>query len=101
MTQAIAEKDVRRHPRQRSDDKVRLVWQNTSGQTQWLSGACLDISQSGMRVELTARIPARQVVNFELLRNEFRGTAVVRCCQPAGLRFHIGLEFTGGQKWKA
>lgn len=83
----------RREPRQTKTEKVRLEWTDGSSHPHFVLGQCLDISAKGMRVELAALILENQYVRFELVKENFRGTATVRNRAVRGRRSQIGLEF--------
>ena len=60
----------------------------------------IDLSESGMRVESTEPLPVGAYVNFRFQKVEFEGSASVRSCSRPKARYVVGLEFSGGLKWK-
>jgi hypothetical protein len=90
---------LRRHSRSEIDHKVRLMWTGEGGQNFYARGRCVDISQSGMRVDSPEPIPVRSYVSFQFDGTRFEGSASVRSCSRKGLRHLIGLEFGSGLKW--
>jgi hypothetical protein len=61
----------------------------------------VDVTQEGMRIELKDRIQEGTFVNFRAEALKLHGTASVRRCTRQGAKYLIGLQFTGGLKWKA
>jgi PilZ domain len=89
----------RKDPRLPGTDKVRLEWTDTSSQSKWVLGNCVDISTRGMRVEINDLVPENQYVRFELAKQNFRGSATVRNAKTKGRRSLIGLEFACSARW--
>lgn len=89
----------RKEPRVTNTEKVRLEWSDASSHSRWLLGTCLDISPRGMRVEINDLVPENQYVRFELVKQNFRGTATVRSAKVKGRRSLIGLEFAWSARW--
>jgi len=86
--------------RELREDKIRLEWSDASSNVKSVLGRCVDISPKGMRVEIQERLPQNQYVRFELLRQNFRGTATVRNLSVAQRRVQLGLEFAWSARWK-
>ncbi|MBM3810668.1 MAG: PilZ domain-containing protein [Acidimicrobiia bacterium] len=93
-------RDLRRHKREILEARVSLSWTDPLGVTRFALGRGLDISSSGMRLELDEPIPARTYVNFKLVGIRFEGSGSVRHCRRIGMRHQVGLEFTGGLQWR-
>jgi hypothetical protein len=53
-----------------------------------------------MRVEIKDLIPENQYVRFEIVKQNFRGTATVRNRAVKGRRSQLGLEFAWSAKWE-
>jgi hypothetical protein len=53
-----------------------------------------------MRIKVPAAIDKGVYVTFSALKLPLQGTASVRSCKQQGLGYVIGLEFTGGLRWK-
>lgn len=91
---------LRRHERERIAGRVRISWTPPGGQTQYLLGTAMDISESGIRVSVPEPLPIGQYVYLELERHGFRGNASVRSCIRRSLKTELGLEFSNGLRWK-
>ncbi len=76
------------------------MWTSDAGQTLYARALCIDISESGMRVDSPEPITVRSFVSFQMDGVKFEGSASVRSCWRKGLRHVIGLEFSSGLKWR-
>ena len=91
---------LRRHPRSEARSIVQLIWKDQLGNEKYTKARTLDVSESGMRVEVPERIPERSYITFRADELSLHGTGSVRSCQANGLKFIVGLEFSTGMKWK-
>lgn len=91
---------LRRHVRVPLESLVQLSWPDEGGVVNSVTAKCLDISNSGMRVEIKVPIQNRSYVSFRLKGIDFDGTATVRSCVRKNLRYELGLEFLGGLRWE-
>jgi PilZ domain-containing protein len=80
---------------------VQVHWKDRSGTDSSANGRTIDISEVGMRIKLPAQIDQGVYVTFIASKVPLRGTASVRTCKQQGMGYVIGLEFTGGLRWKA
>jgi len=97
----MAEKGrLRRHSRTEVRAIVQLVWKDHLGNEKYTKARTLDVSETGMRVEVPERIPERSYVTFRADELSLHGTGSVRSCQGKGLKYIVGLEFSTGMKWK-
>ena len=97
----MAEKgNLRRHHRTQARSVVQLVWKDHLGNEKYTKARTLDISQSGMRVEVPEQIPKRSYVTFRADELSLHGTGSVKSCHGKGLKYVVGLEFSAGMKWK-
>jgi hypothetical protein len=46
-------------------------------------------------------IEVRNYVQFEVVGGALRGTGSVRSCERVGNKYALGLEFSGGLRWRA
>jgi len=65
-----------------------------------VNGKCLDVSESGMRVEVSESIDRQTYVTVQSTPLALHGRASVRTCARKGTKYVLGLEFSGGLKWK-
>jgi hypothetical protein len=91
---------LRRHSRIDARSIVQLIWKDHLGNEKYTKARTLDVSESGMRVEVPERIPERSYITFRADELSLHGTGSVRSCQGKGLKYIVGLEFSTGLKWK-
>ena len=92
--------DLRRHQRVALDSPVQVLWRDRSGTDRSANGRIVDVSELGMRIKLPAAIEKGVYINFNAHKIPIQGAASVRSCRAQGTTYLIGLEFTGGLRWK-
>lgn len=65
-----------------------------------MTGRTLNVSSSGMRVEVGEPIDMQTYVTVQCSALGVHGRASVRTCTRKGMKYILGLEFGGGMKWK-
>src|SRR5229473_1985241 len=99
---ALKRKDLRRHRRYALDSSVlQIFWLDTSGKMKMTRTRALNISESGMAIELPEAAAPLSLVRFQSGRFKVLGAGAVRHCHRAGSRWVVGLEFTDGLAWRA
>jgi len=63
-------------------------------------GRLVDVSEAGMRVELPEPLEKLTYLTLRADGLKLHGTASVRSCTRKGLKYVVGLEFSGGLQWK-
>lgn len=71
------------------------------GEQKFAYAKILDVSESGMRVELREPLARQAYVSLRADQIALQGSASVRSCVKKGSLYLAGLEFSGGMKWKA
>lgn len=94
-----AKKNERRHTRHPLPGKVKVHWRTLEGHSFHSPGKCVNISRSGIRLELDRAIPVDTMVHVESPHFRIAGVAYVRHCVAKGIRFVAGIEFAGGLEW--
>src|SRR5271154_2187221 len=87
-------KDVRRHRRIPLIGMVRLAWEDAQGQTKHAQGQCIDISESGMRIEVNTSIAPRTRIMINAERIKVSGSATVKHVERYGSKYILGLELS-------
>lgn len=87
-------KDVRRQSRIPFVGPVRISWGEPAGQARYAQASCLDISESGLRVESPWPIALRTRVSLNVERLGVAGRATVRHSARHGSRYILGLELS-------
>ena len=77
-----------------------LSWIDAQGNKQFVNAAVINISESGIRVESRAPLKAQTYVTIQSKELGLNGQASVRSCVKQKTNWAIGLEFSGGMKWK-
>jgi len=70
------------------------------GEQKFAYARILDVSESGMRVELREPLAKQAYVSLRAEQIGLQGSASVRSCVKQGGKYLAGLEFSGGLKWK-
>jgi hypothetical protein len=86
--------DVRRHRRIPYIGPIRLSWEDERGQQKFVQSKCVDISESGLRVEAPQPIPLRTCLMLRAERINLSGAATVRHSQRYGSKYIIGIELS-------
>jgi hypothetical protein len=94
-------KDTRRHRRIPYAGPIRLSWSDPSGSPKFVIGKCIEVSESGLRIEVAAAIPERTIVQLNAERIKFAGSATVRHLERHGAKFLLGLELSQSMTEKA
>jgi hypothetical protein len=79
---------------------VRLSWDD-HGETRYTIAKCIDVSESGLRFETPAPIPAHAELVLNAERIEVSGSARVRHVTRHGAKYIIGVELSGALRAKA
>src|SRR5579872_2913756 len=94
------EGELRRDSRAEVSSPAQIVWQDRSGADHFMNGRALNVSPSGMRVEVGDPIEKQTYVTVQCASLGLHGRASVRSCTRKGLKYILGLEFSAGLKWK-
>ena len=97
----LKRRDLRRHPRYDVDSGIMQVsYLDLAGTMKMARTRAVNISESGMAVELPEGAMPLSLVRFQSDRFKIRGQGIVRHCRRVGTRFIAGLEFTEGLRWR-
>jgi hypothetical protein len=88
-------RDRRRHPRIPYIGPIRLAWEGAAGEPCYVQAKCVDISKSGLRVEVSVSIPVRTPVLLSAEQIKLSGTARVKGAVRRGSKHVLGLELNG------
>ena len=91
--------ELRRHTRAEKSSAVQIVWQDRSGEDRFVSGRSLNVSASGMRVEVSSPIEKQTYITLQCTGLALHGRASVRTCTRKGTKYVIGLEFAAGLQY--
>jgi len=71
------------------------MWTDRAGQSRWAMVRILDLSDSGVRLEVPQPIETLCVVSFSSDDMNLSGQATVRFCRRQGTKYVVGAEFSG------
>ena len=91
----------RNEPRVRRHDELSIEWADASYEAHQITGRCIDLSTTGMRLSLSKPVPAGQYIKFSVLDGGFRGFGMVRNIRPQGDGYVAGIRFVWQMKTKA
>ena len=94
-------KDGRRHHRMPYTGPIRLSWTDASGNPAFATAKCIEISESGMRVEVPVNVPARTILQLNADRIKLAGSSTVRHSVRQGAKYLLGLELSQAMTDKA
>lgn len=87
----------RRFPRQPCSGPVSVAW--TIGDDKFTMGHCVDISISGMCIQVSEPMPIFGRVCLRSDRLSLNGSAIVRHCRRKNSKYLVGVDFAGGLRW--
>lgn len=91
---------IRRDDRIPAAELVELTWKDRYGQEKFAKARSLDVSEMGMRIEVPEALEKLAYVTLRSVPLSLHGTASVRSCTRQGTKYLVGLEFSGGLRWK-
>ena len=94
-------KDLRRYRRYLVDAGILQVsWLDATGKMKMTRTRALNISSTGIAIELPEAAMPLSMVRFQSDKYKVRGAGAVRHCHKKGTKFIVGLEFTEGLRWR-
>jgi hypothetical protein len=91
---------MRRQERTEVAVPVDVMWTDRQGHERFATARSIDICESGIRIQVPEALPERSFVRLRADRIGLAGSASVRSCVRKGTKFLVGLEFSGGMRWK-
>jgi hypothetical protein len=79
---------------------VRISWEDR-GQARFAAGRCIDISEEGMRIEVSQPVQAGSMVQICADRIRVSGAATVKRMERCGSKYLLGLQLTQAALRKA
>lgn len=90
----------RRKTRHNAQGSMQILWEDSAGREKMLMAQLLNVSMSGLQMQLPERIPVQTAVSCSAPKLGVSGRGVVRYCNPSKGKFLIGLEFSNGTGWR-
>ncbi|HLK20626.1 MAG TPA: PilZ domain-containing protein [Bryobacteraceae bacterium] len=79
---------------------VDVMWTDRLGHERFATARSIDICESGIRIQVPEALPERSYIRLRADKIALVGSGSVRTCIKKGTKFLVGLEFSGGMKWK-
>jgi hypothetical protein len=95
----MASGNLRRHARRSFSATVRVGWQDHLGHDKTALTRSFDISECGMRFELSEAVAVRSDVTLRCDKIGLQSRASVRSCARQRLKYMVGVEFGCGYRW--
>ena len=93
--------DLRRKPRTVCSHNVTVVWRDSNGYEKYATTKTLDISETGMCMQLPESLPKLQPLLLRASKLGLCGNASVRhCMRVNGNQYVIGVQFASDMRWK-
>lgn len=83
---------LKRKDRFRCNSVLVVSWQERDI-TRTIRGRCVDLSETGAKIEISERLPATTLVYLRSDKDGILGHAAVRYCERSGMKFIVGLQF--------
>lgn len=87
------DKNLRRHRRIPYFGPIRISWEER-GQPRFAMARCVDISDSGLRIESPVPVPSGAVIQLGAERIKLAGAAAVKHVVRNGSKFLLGVQLT-------
>ena len=91
---------MRRQDRIQIEVPVDVMWTDRQGLERFATARSIDVCESGIRIKVPELLPDRSFVRLRADKIALAGSASVRTCLKKGTKYVVGLEFSGGLKWK-
>ena len=76
---------------------ARISWEDEHGLTRFAHGKCIDVSEGGLRIEMSEPLPVRSRISLRADRINLSGSATVRNIRWRGCKYILGLNLTQTQ----
>jgi PilZ domain-containing protein len=93
-------RDLRRHERVPADCFAQINWKDRYGNEAFANAKVLNVSESGLRVQVPGSMEVGSRVTFRVDKLALHGTGSVRTCTREGPKYSVGIQFSGGLKWR-
>ena len=91
--------DLRREERHPCNQLMGIMWRDAAGDDKFMSAPVRDLSPSGGALQVIEPVEVRSTVILRAEKLGIHGQGLVRYCSRQGLKYNIGVEFTGGMRW--
>lgn len=92
--------DLRREERHPCDQLMGILWRDAAGDDKFIKAPVRDLSPSGAGLQIIEPVEVRSTVILRAEKLGIHGRGLVRYCWRQGLKYNIGVEFSGGMRWR-
>jgi len=93
--------DLRRKARIACNHNVTVVWRDSSGYEKYATTKAMDVSETGMCMQLPEPLPQMQSLLLRASKLGLCGNASVRhCMRINGNNYAVGVQFASDMRWK-
>jgi len=85
--------ECRSSPRRSCDIPLAVVWKDPRGRLVHSTARCIDISDSGARIEYHEALAKLTPIHLSSPDNSLVKNGKVRVCLQVGSAYHVGIEF--------
>jgi EAL and modified HD-GYP domain-containing signal transduction protein len=96
----VRKANSRRKVRHGVQGSIQVLWEDSTGREQITMAQLLNVSVSGLQLQMVDRIPLHTAVSCSAPKMGVSGRGVVRYCNPSKGKYVIGLEFSNGTGWR-
>jgi len=86
--------ELRKNERQAFTGLIEVSWTDASGQPMFVRGKCVELSDSGLRMELPVPLPAHITVTLRIASLQLSGPASIRHVRRVGAKYTAGVEMS-------
>jgi hypothetical protein len=97
----MPQRDIRRHHRLCYTIPARISWEGLHGSPRHAQVKCIDLSETGLRLEAPEPIPVRSSVYLRAERINLAGSATVKHVERQGAKYILGLELNSALQGEA
>jgi hypothetical protein len=90
----MSKRESRRHQRIPYLGPIRISWEDERGLPKFVQGRCFDVSEKGLRIEVSQPIPINSRISLRADRINLGGSAVVKHVARQGSKYILGLELS-------
>ena len=88
---SAANKNARRYDRIPYLGPVRISWEDANGHAKCARVKCLDVPESGLRIEVPGPVCVRTILSLQAERINLAGSATVKHVTRTGLKYILGI----------
>ena len=90
----LPKRENRRHLRVSYAGAVGISWEDERGLSKYAKAKCLDVSEGGLRIEMTEPIPVLSRLSLRADQINLGGAASVRHISSRGCKYVLGLNLS-------